>query len=139
MGSLVVEVAIVVMLLATATIALSKLARSSADLNLQADQRLALTLAAENTIERLRALPVEDLKDQTNQLAAEVAERANCQVDVTADSFQSDTEEGLHLEVTARFQANVGVTLHDWRMGTDLKNEKNADETSNDGEQEDSE
>ena len=80
-AALIVEAVIALLLLSTATVALTKLAKSSAALGRQSDERLVATLAAENTIQRLQGVAVEELSDQADQVADLVAQDAGCEID----------------------------------------------------------
>jgi len=125
-GALIVEAVIALVLLATATVALTKLARSSAALVRQSDQRLTATLAAENTIQRLRGVATGDLADQADTVAKLVAQDAGCEIDVTTEPFTTGERQGIHLRVDASFSPAVGISLHDWRFDSEADGEADA-------------
>ncbi len=118
-GSLIVEAAICFVLLATAVVALMKLAHSSAVLSKQADQRLVATLAAQNTLERLQNVTSDELKSSAEEVATAINEQTNCDVAVTVEDFQSESRSGMHLRIEAACSPDVHVTLHDWRWDDD--------------------
>ncbi|GAA5506047.1 hypothetical protein [Novipirellula caenicola] len=118
-GSLIVEAAICFVLLATAVVALMKLAQGSSRLSKQADQRLVATLAAENTLERLQHVGTDALKSRAEEIAAAIAEQTRCDVQVTVEDFQSQLRSGTHLRVEASCSPEVRITLHDWRLDDD--------------------
>lgn len=115
-GSLVVEAAIVVILLATAAFALTRLARSSAALNRQADQRLAATLAAENAVDHLRNVAADQLAEKADQVAKQVSESNQVDIKVVTDEFELNGTSGIHVRVESTPSEVVKVTLHDWRI-----------------------
>lgn len=115
-GSLVIEAAIAVTLLATAAYGLSRLASGWTVLSRQADQRLTATLAAENARERLRRLSDEQLTEQADAIAAAIGEESGCQLSVTTTPFTDADRDGMHVRVDVVPGANVRVTLHDWRI-----------------------
>ncbi len=115
-GSLVIEAVIASALLATAILALGKLAQSAAALGHQADQRLAATLAGENLLERLRAVPIEAVGERADELADVVAQQTQCDVEVSAKPFSVADREGIHVQVDVSPSPQVRVTLHDWRL-----------------------
>ena len=126
-GSLIVEAVIASMLMVTATIALAQLARHSAALSSQADQRLAATLAAENMIERLNDLSDDKVRAGAAAVVAEVAEVSGCRIVVDSEPFDSGSGRGLHVRVVASPQADADlrVSLHDWRIAaTDAEPEE---------------
>ena len=118
-GILIVEAAICFVLLTTAVVALMKLAQSSAVLSKQADQRLVATLAAENTLERLRDVTANELESSADEVAAAITEQTKCDVKVTVNDFQSQSRSGTHLRIEATCSPDVHVTLHDWRLDDD--------------------
>jgi Tfp pilus assembly protein PilV len=101
-----------VALLASASFALTKLARSAAELSQQSDQRLTAVLTAENTLERLRGVPAEQLARRSDEVAEQMTLASGCQVEVTTASFP----QGVHVRVDVSPSANSRVTLHDWRL-----------------------
>jgi len=117
-GSLVIEAVIAAALLATATYGLTQLAKSAAVLRQQSDQRLAATLAAENTLERLRGVPLAELTGQADEVAEIVAASSGCEVDVSTTPFTAAARDGIHLRVDVSPSQNIRVTLHDWRLPT---------------------
>lgn len=129
-GALIVEAVMALVLLATATVALAKLARSSAALVRQSDQRLIATLAAENTIQRLRGVATVDLADQADSVAKLVAQDAGCQISVTTEPFTTGQHRGIHVQVDASFSNSVGISLHDWRFAS--RDDGQADEATSD-------
>ncbi|EMI16315.1 hypothetical protein RMSM_06763 [Rhodopirellula maiorica SM1] len=118
-GSLIVEAAICFVLLATAVMALMKLAQNSSRLSKQADQRLVATLAAENALERLHHVAGDELKSSADEVAAAIGEESRCDVEVTVEDFQSQSRSGFHLRVEATCSPEVRITLHDWRWDDD--------------------
>ncbi len=120
-GTLIVEAVIALVLLATATFALTKLAKSSAALGQQSDQRLTATLAAENTIQRLQGVAADKLSDQADQVAALVAQDTGCEIDVSTEPFTTGDREGIHVRVDASIGPAIRVSLHDWRLPPDSK------------------
>jgi Tfp pilus assembly protein PilV len=129
-GSLVIEAVIAVALLATAAYGLAKLASSAAALSRQSDQRLAATLAAENTVERLRRLPAERLAAEAGGVAHLVSESAACEVKVSTDIFSVAAGKSVHVRVDASPAKNIRVTLHDWRWVNESSEQNGASETS---------
>jgi hypothetical protein len=131
-GSLVIEAAISVALLATAAYGLTRLASDWAQLNRQADQRLAATLAAENTRERLRRVTDDRLEEQAVEIAALVAEASGCDIEVSTEPFTHRDREGIHVRVEASPERNTRVTLHDWRLPAtrSQQSESSGEETS---------
>ncbi len=129
-GALIVEAVIALVLLTTATVALTKLAKSSAALDRQSDQRLVATLAAENTIERLQGVASDKLSGQADQVAALVAQDAGCQIDVSTEPFTTGDREGIHVRVDASISPAIRVSLHDWRFAPE-SNGDSEDSTDN--------
>jgi Tfp pilus assembly protein PilV len=129
-GSLVIEAVIAVALLATAAYGLTKLASSAAALSRQSDQRLAATLAAENTVERLRRLPAERLAAEAGGVAQLVSESAACQVEVSTETFSVAAGKSVHVRVDASPAKNIRVTLHDWRWVNEPSEQNGESETS---------
>jgi Tfp pilus assembly protein PilV len=129
-GALIVEAVIALVLLTTATVALTKLAKSSAALDRQSDQRLIATLAAENTIQRLQGVASDKLSGQADQVAALVAQDAGCQIDVSTESFTTGDREGIHVRVDAKISPAIRVSLHDWRFAAE-SNADSEDSTDN--------
>jgi len=118
-GALIIEAVIALVLLTTATIALTKLAKSSAALGQQSDQRLTATLAAENTIQRLQGVAAEKLSEQADQVAALVAQDAGCEIDVSTEPFTTGDREGIHVRVDVSIAPAIRVSLHDWRFDSE--------------------
>lgn len=129
-GSLVIEAVIAVALLATAVYGLTKLASSAAALSRQSDQRLAATLAAENTVERLRRLPAERLAAEARGVAQLVSESAACDVEVSTEIFSVAAGNSVHVRVDASPTKNVRITLHDWRWINEPSEQKGESDTS---------
>lgn len=115
-GSLVIEAVISIALLATAGIALTRLSQNASVLNLQSDDRLALTLTAENTIDRLRAVPDQELAENAERIADAMSKSYRCKVEVDVVEFDGPGGSGLHLVVTATDNRSQRVQLHDWRV-----------------------
>ena len=111
-GSLIIEAVVSVALLASATFALAKLAQSAAELSQQSDQRLAAALVAENTLERLRGVPAEQIASRSEDVAEQMRMTSGCKVEVTTEPFS----QGVHVRVDVSPSPNVRVTLHDWRL-----------------------
>ncbi len=128
-AALIIEAVIALVLLSTATVALTKLARSSAALGQQSDQRLVATLAAENTIERLRGVGVEELSDQADQVAELVAQDAGCEIVISTAPFTVGDRQGIHVRVDATISPAIRIRLHDWRFAVESKLESNEEET----------
>ena len=129
-GSLVIEAVISVALLASATYALTKLARSTAELNRQTDQRLAATLTAENALERLRGLSAEQVAQQVAGIAQSMSESSGCDVEITSAPFVSGDRGGIHIRVDVVPSENARVTLHDWRLEAEPTNEAAQDDAA---------
>jgi Tfp pilus assembly protein PilV len=129
-GTLIVEAVMALVLLTTATVALTKLARSAAALDQQSDQRLTATLAAENTIQRLQGVGVEKLSDQADQVADLVARNAGCEIDISTEPFTTGDRQGIHVRVDATISPAVRISLHDWRFVPEPKVESE-DSTGN--------
>ena len=127
-AALIIEAVIALVLLSTATVALTKLAKSSAALGQQSDQRLVATLAAENTIERLQGVAVEELSDQADQVAALVAQDAGCDIDVTTEPFTVGDRQGIHVRVDTTIAPAIRIRLHDWRFAVEPKVESNEEQ-----------
>ena len=127
-AALIIEAVIALVLLSTATVALTKLAKSSAALGQQSDQRLVATLAAESTIERLQGVAVEELSDQADQVAALVAQEAGCDIDVTTEPFTVGDRQGIHVRVDATIAPAIRIRLHDWRFAVEPKVESNEEQ-----------
>lgn len=117
-GSLLIEAAIAVALLATAAYGLSQLASGSAALARQADQRLAATLAAENTRQRLRRISDENLAEKSGEIAALVTNASGCEVTVSIEPFANTNHEGVHIRIDVSPEESIRVSLHDWRLTT---------------------
>ncbi|QDT04049.1 hypothetical protein K227x_24350 [Rubripirellula lacrimiformis] len=113
-GSVIIEVVLAVSLLAVAGVALTKLSRGASMLGRTADQHLAATLAAENTLERMRALPTGQWSTQGDAIASAVGNDTQCTVTVAVDDFQSGPNEGVHIQVQATLGDAVTVRQHDW-------------------------
>ncbi|MCG8650698.1 MAG: hypothetical protein MI861_12750, partial [Pirellulales bacterium] len=113
-GGFLIEAVIATALLATALLGLAKLARTSALLQRQADQRLAASLAAENVLEKLKPMPVDTLVAQAGGVARRVEESSNCEVQLTVDSMQISGRRAAHLTVKAAASEHTQVTLHHW-------------------------
>ncbi|TWT83708.1 hypothetical protein CA13_51750 [Planctomycetes bacterium CA13] len=117
-GSLLVEAAISAVLLVTATVALLKFAKAMKVLNEQANGRLAVTLAAQNAIGRLQALPFALIDSSSDEISKAISETCQCDVDVKTELFESNQRTGVHFVVRAKQSDSVSVTLHDWRFET---------------------
>ena len=138
-GSLVIEAAIAVTLLATAAYGLSRIASGWTVLSRQADQRLTATLAAENARERLRRLSDEQLPEQADAIAAAIGEETGCQLSVTTTPFTDDDRDGVHVRVDVVPGVNMRVTLHDWRIIQQPEQEPESDADNQESETSESE
>ena len=113
-----IEAVVSVALLATAGIALARLSQNASVLNQQSDDRVSLTLTAENTLERLRVMPDENLTEKADQIATAMSDSGRCNVEIDVDEFDGPAGRGLHLVVTATDKRSQRVRLHDWRITT---------------------
>lgn len=111
-----IEAVIAVALLATAGVAVARLSQNAAVLNQQSDDRVALVMAVENTLGRLRTLSIEDLQTKTKEVASAISESTGCNVTVDIDEFSGKNGTGFHLVVSAVDKHNQRVALHDWRL-----------------------
>lgn len=120
-----VEAAISIAMMATAMVALTRLASSSAELNHIADRQLSATLAAENTLERLQSLPLDELSDQAAAVADEVASECGCQIKAAVEAIESPP--GYHVTVTVAIGDQIELSLHDWRLEVPSEEMSDAD------------
>ena len=115
-GSLIIEAVIAVALLATAGLALTRLASSAALLSRHSSQTLAATLTAENTIERFRGLAADQVLQRAADIGTDLANQSGCQVQVETDEFLTSEQKGIHIQVTVTIEDSIRVVAHDWRL-----------------------
>ncbi len=115
-GSFVIEAVISVLLLATASLAVVRLARSSVDLQLRADREMAAALTAQNVIRQLDALPSDPFPEQVAEIENAYGQQSGCDVSISLRPFDRDGVAGLHLRVDVAAGDQARVTLHDWRL-----------------------
>ena len=119
-GSLVIECVVAAVLIATASLAMTQMAKQAIDLNQQANQRLAAKLTAENLLERLRNLPADRLEAESGSIASETEETSLSAIEIAVTPFESGDHRGLHLRVQVDAAPNARVTLHDWRLTSEV-------------------
>ena len=115
-GSLIIEAIIALLLLTTAYVALGRLASSSARLQRSADHRVAMTLAAENVLDRLMTVPVDQIDQQAVGLAAAEGKRSGCQIQVETRQFQTRRHSGIQITVISRIPDTAAAYVHGWRF-----------------------
>ena len=127
-GSFVVEAAIGVALLATASYALMKLATISSELTRQSDSRLAVTLVAQNALHELKSLEFPVNEEAARAIATRRSADTGCDVTIELAPFENAALTGVHLRVTAVTGEEQSVTLHDWVLSVSdtLSNEDSA-------------
>ena len=111
-----IEAVISVALLATASVAVVRLARSSVDLQLRADREMAAVLTAQNTVGRLESIPSEQIVEEIAELERSYGDESGCEIRIAIRPFDRDATAGLHLRVEVTAGDDVRVTLHDWRL-----------------------
>ncbi len=126
-GSLVIEAVVVIALLATAFVALGKLAATSAALSQNADQRLAATLAAENLLQRLQSVSIDAVVADAQQIAKTIQDSCGYQINLKTDQFRASERDAIHVAVTVTASDVVSVTLHDWRIGEPASSDQGED------------
>lgn len=122
-GSLIIESVVALTLLATALVALGKLAATSTAIGKQGDQRLAATLAAENLLERLDAIPFEEVAAEARRIADVIEESCGYDIAATTEEFRAGDTDSIHVSVTVRASSLVAVTLHDWKTSVPKSSE----------------
>lgn len=115
-GSLVIECVVAAALIATATLALTRLAHHTTQLNHQANDRQSAKLTAENFRERFKEIDAEQLETSVAALAESMSQQYGSEITVTSDSFESGNLNGIHLRIHVATTPNAHVTLHDWRL-----------------------
>lgn len=130
-----IECVIAAALIATATLALTRLAHHTTQLNHQSDNRLSAKLTAENFLERSKEIDAEQLESSVADLAESMADQYGSEITVTSDPFESGIRKGVHLRIDVAATPSARVTLHDWRW---LSPEETDAEGGDDGDSEDS-
>ena len=115
-GGFIVEAVVSSVLLATASVGLIQLARSSAELRHRADRELAAFLTAANVLERLRPISSDELPERIDAVEQECARSSGCAVTITSRPFDAQGVAGIHLRVDVVAEDHVQLALHDWRM-----------------------
>ena len=115
-GSFIVEAAVVVLLLGTASLALTKLAHSSTRLRQRADRQLSAALTAQNALTRLRAVDADQVSQRIGEIEEACERDSGCQVELIATPFEQPQVTGIHLRVEVTAADQIGVTLHDWKV-----------------------
>lgn len=115
-GSLVIECVVAAALIATATLALTRLAHHTTQLNHQSNDRLSAKLTAENFRERCKEIDAAQLETRVAALAESMSQQYGAEITVRSDSFESGNRNGIHLRIHVATTPNAHVTLHDWRL-----------------------
>ncbi len=128
-GSFVIEGVVAVALLATAAIAVVRLARSSADLQLRSDREIAAVLTAQNVLARLDGLGSNRLEPEQIAAVEEACEQASsCDVSISLVPFDGQGVAGTHIQVEVTAGDQVRVELQDWRLSNEPTTEESPDE-----------
>lgn len=129
-GSVILEAVISVAILATAMVALTKLAQISSALHQESDGRLAAALAAENVMTRLDAVAVDQLSDEIEKAVVAVEEASGCEITPKLVPFEVNGRKAVHVELEVQAAEGLGVTIHRW-IAQDAS-ESSASETGED-------
>ena len=119
-GSLLIEAGVSLLLLGTAAVALTKLARGSVELQHQSDAAFASALAAENVRERLTALSDSEFDSESDAdfsgITESVSKSSGCSVNVTKNAFSAGAVGGVHLVIEVGHPPDTRVVLDSWRF-----------------------
>ena len=122
-----IEAVIAVALLATASLAVVQLARSSVDLQLRGDREIAAILTAQNVLMRLDGMDSAQLQqDQMAVIEQSASKASGCEVAISLIPFDGQGAAGTHIEVEVTAGNQVRVQLHDWRLASSSQSTENA-------------
>ena len=110
------EAIVAVLLLATASLAVVRLARSSVDLQRRADREMAAALTAQNVLAHLAPIASDQLPDQIADVERSFGNRSGCDVDISIRPFDREGVTGIHLGVKVTAGNQARVEMHDWRL-----------------------
>jgi Tfp pilus assembly protein PilV len=115
-GSFVIEAVISVVILATASYGLVRLARYSAELTRYADGQLAATLVGQNALDRLQRVETDQLQAAAADIERVLQTESGCDVSIGISPFELLDRDGFHLTVEVTVDTQVAVSMHDWRI-----------------------
>ena len=115
-GSIIVEAAVAIALLATAMIALTQLAQHSSALTVHADRRAAAQLAADNVLATIEPGPADRWEQRLRDAADRVEATSKCEISILSEPFAAAGREGVHFRIDASPSDSIRVSAHAWRF-----------------------
>jgi prepilin-type N-terminal cleavage/methylation domain-containing protein len=115
-GMTLIEVTATLAMLAVAAGAVAKLAAIQSRLSRQHEVRLVATLQTQNTVERLRSVPYEDLSNAVSDLESDSAYK---DIRFNLNPFEVADSKGLHLRidaVDASDESRIMASENLWRI-----------------------
>ncbi len=112
-GSLIIEAAVASVLLATAIVAVTRMASASAKLRIKAQIQLATELESQNVLEQLRNVPTDQLEAKIQRIETDLQADGYDVADISAEP--DDENQITHLVV--RLEAgDVSAISQNWRV-----------------------